>query len=243
MKGKMMVMVGVLVALGVSAAAEQGPIVPKEKMMLWNGKDFSGWTFCTRTKADPTTVWSVKDGVIHCTGKPPGYMRTEADYANYKLHVEWRWVVDEAKEQSKAGKKGKRRRKNSGVLLHMSGPDRVWPKSIECQLMSGNAGDFFVIGGTEFKEHKARVAEMMKKATGKKRRPTRHVPKKGKSSEKPLGEWNCYDIICKGSSVIPHVNGEKKNTATDANVSSGKICLQSEGAPIEFRSVYIEPAQ
>ena len=183
--------------------------------MLFNGKDLTGWTpYLRGGQGDPKNTWSVKDGVIACTGKPSGYIRTEVDYADYKLHVEWRWP----------GKGG-----NSGVLVHMSGKDTVWPKSIEAQLMSGNAGDFFVIGGTDFKEHKGQKG--------------RRTPKAAKSSEKALGEWNSYDIICKGGSILPYVNGVLQNTATEATVKSGKICLQSEGRPIEFRNVYVEPVK
>jgi len=190
------------------------PIVPKDKTLLWNGKDFTGWKlFIPDPNVDPNTVWSVRDGVIRCRGKPTGYMRTEADYADYKLHVEWRWAWFGG---------------NSGVLVHMSGPDKVWPKSIECQLLTNNAGDFYVIEGTNFKEH------------GDKE--DRRVPKKGAGSENALGEWNTCEVICRGSTIRVFVNGELKNEATEANVSSGKVLLQSEGGVIEFRNVYVEPA-
>ena len=206
--------IALMFALGVSVLVAEDPIVPKEKTMLWNGQDFAGWTFYLKdTSVDPKMVWSIKDGVIHCKGKPPGYMRTVKDFADYKLHVEWRW----------ADGKG-----NSGVLLHMSEPDKVWPKSIECQLMSGNAGDFWLIG-TMVKEHGGRKG--------------RRIPKKADSSEKPLGEWNVYEIVCKGDTVRPTVNGVLQNEGTEASVTSGKICLQSEGKPIEFRNVYIEPVE
>jgi len=237
MRSLVVVAAGLVSLAGALNGGQAKPIAPAEKTPLWNGKDFTGWKLFGRNpNADLCTVWSVKDGVIRCTGGVPGYIRTEADYANYKLHVEWRWVAVE-------NEKGRpRRRRNSGVLLHMSLPDRVWPRSIECQLMEGNAGDFYVIGGTEFKEHKDLVAANLAKSKGKKKpRPTRRTPKKGQSSEKPIGEWNVYDIICKGNSIVPHVNGEKKNEATQTSVASGKICLQSEGAPIEFRNVYIAP--
>ena len=110
-----------------------------EAIALFNGKDFTGWAFClTSPETDPAMVWTVADGVIHCAGEPAGYMRTEAEYANYRLSFQWRWP--------KTGG-------NSGLLLHIAGDDRVWPKSIESQLQSGHAGDFWVIGGAEFKEH------------------------------------------------------------------------------------------
>jgi len=213
MNRKLIGALGIICLLTAPVLGQEEPIVPQKKIELWNGKDFSGWKLFLRDpNVDVKTVWSVKDGVIRCEGKPVGYMRTEADYAEYKLHVEWRWPEG-------AG--------NSGVLLHMSEPDRVWPKSIECQLASGNAGDFWVIGGTDFKEH-----------TDKKHR---RVAKKAESSEKPLGEWNSYDIICKGNTIRVFVNGVLQNEATGTTVKSGKICLQSEGKPIEFRNIYIEP--
>jgi hypothetical protein len=198
---------------------QQKPIVPKEKMVLWNGEDFAGWKlFVPDPSHDVTKTWSVKDGVIRCEGRPAGYMRTKADYADYLLHVEWRWPE---------------RGGNSGVLNHKVGEDKVWPKSLECQLASGNAGDFWVIGGFEHKEH----------AKGGKRVRGRNVRKLKKSSEKTLGQWNSYDIICKDDWVVVLVNGKLQNLATKCSWKSGKICLQSEGTPIEFRNIYIEAVE
>jgi hypothetical protein len=195
------------------------PIVPKEKMMLWNGKDLSGWQpYPGSETQEAKGTWSVKDDVIRCEGKPNGYMRTVQDYANYLLHVEWRWP-------EKAG--------NSGVLIHMSLPDNVWPKSLECQLSSGDAGDFWEIGGVEFSEHDKKDQRVK----------GRRVIKLKASSEKPAGQWNSYDIICKDDFVVVMVNGQLQNVATKCSVKSGKICLQSEGSPIEFRNVYIEPLE
>jgi hypothetical protein len=196
-----------ILALVVSAALLITTTCAKQKQqktVLWNGKDFTGWKlFVPDPNHDVTKTWSIKDGVIRCTGRPAGYMRTEAEYANYLLHVEWRWP-------DKGG--------NSGVLNHMVGKDVVWPKSLECQLASGNAGDFWVIGG-------------------------RNVRKLKKSSEKPLGQWNSYDIICKDDWVVVLVNGKLQNVATKCSLKSGKICLQSEGTPIEYRNIYIEPVE
>jgi hypothetical protein len=195
------------------------PIVPKQKTMLWNGRDFAGWKLYTgEPNHDVTKTWSIKDDLIRCEGKPAGYMRTEKDYADYLFHIEWRWP----------GKGG-----NNGVLVHMSVPDVVWPKSLECQLLSGNAGDFWVIGGLETAEH----------AKGGKRIKGRRTIKLKDSSEKPLGQWNSYDIICKDNWIVVIVNGVVQNVATKCSASSGKICLQSEGTPIEYRNIYVEPLE
>lgn len=208
-----------LVATAGVQEKQKEPMVPKRKIVLWNGKDFTGWKlFVEDAEHDVTKTWSVKDGVIRCEGVPAGYMRTEVDYANYSLHVEWRWPEGGG---------------NSGVLIHMSAGDKVWPKSIECQLMSGNAGDFWLIGGVEIKEH----ADKGKRVSG------RRVRKLKNSSEKALGEWNVYEIICKDDWVVVLVNSVLQNVATRASVTSGKICLQSEGRPIEFRNIYIQPVE
>ncbi|HNR30538.1 MAG TPA: DUF1080 domain-containing protein [Candidatus Hydrogenedentes bacterium] len=196
-----------------ATAGETEACAVKKPINLFNGEDFNGWKlFIPDANVDPATVWSVKDGVVHCTGNPAGYMRTETKYGNYRLRVEWRWPRD-------AG--------NSGVLLHIQDKDEVWPKSIEAQLMSGNAGDFWVIGGTDFKEHRGQI--------------DRRVPKKEPSTEKPLGEWNEYVIECRDDRILVFVNGVLQNVATECTVTNGYIGLQSEGTPIEFRTVSLEP--
>ena len=195
------------------------PVVPQEKTLLWNGKDFTGWMRYLRDPSkDVDDTWSVENGLLRCTGSPAGYMRTEKVYADYHLHVEWRWP-------DKPG--------NNGVLVHMSGEDKVWPKSLECQLHSGNAGDFWVIGGVETAEH----------AKGGPRVGGRRTQKLHDSSEKPLGQWNAYDIICKDDWIVVIVNGVLQNIGTKCSETSGKICLQSEGAQIEYRNIHVEPLE
>ena len=205
----------VLAAGGMAVAQEKAEeaIEPKETIVLFNGKDFSGWAFCVRGKNDPGNTFKVEDSLVKCAGRPGGYMRTEKAYKNYKFVMEWRFL----------------KRGNSGVLVNMQMPDRVWPKSLECQGMFHNQGDFFVIGGVECKEHKGKRG--------------RRVPKKGPHNEKPLGEWNTYEIICDGATVRPYVNGKMMNEATELTVTSGKICIQSEGAQWEARKIILEPLE
>jgi len=221
-----MVMAVLLAVQAVAPAEKSEPIVPKEKIILWNGEDFTGWKLFTKDpQNDVTKTWSVKDGVVCCEGKPPGYMRTENDYANYLFHVEWRWPEEGG---------------NSGALVHMSGPDNVWPKSLECQLHSGDAGDIWLIG--EGPKYLLNI-ETAEHAKGGERVKSRRVIKLKDSSEKPIGQWNAYDIICKDDWVVVLVNGVLQNVATKCSITSGKICLQSEGTPVEFRNIYIEPLE
>ena len=74
-----------VVSWGLAAARAAEPPRFEE---LFNGKDLSGWV---NVNTAPDT-WSVRDGVLLCTGRPIGVMRTEKQYENFILHVEWRHI-------------------------------------------------------------------------------------------------------------------------------------------------------
>ena len=194
----------------------QDVITPTNHIELFNAKDFTGWTFWMRSNADPAMAWTVTNGVIHCTGKPTGYLRTKQDYRDYKLTVEWRFV----KVAPKAD--------NTGVLLHMQLPDEVWPPCIQAQGKYSNQGDWILMAGAECKEHKGMDANTP-------------VPKQGPSNEKPVGEWNNYEMVYSGNDVKACVNGKFMNEATECTISSGFIGFQSEGGEFEIRKVSLEP--
>jgi hypothetical protein len=234
--------VPLLVAPALFAADSVSPTAP---VALFNGKDLAGWTTVVKAGETPDPgTWSVADGVIKCTGKPSGYIRTEGSYKNYKLTVEWRWSGPDLPPNAQ----GQPRMRNSGVLVHASGPDTVWPRSIEAQLMQTNAGDIYDIGNVGFAEllvvrEKAVAAagtdaEAIKRAQGQRR-----VPKAKDASEKPVGEWNTYEITCSGDTMTLVVNGVQQNRATKIGATEGHIALQSEGAPIEFRNVKLAPLE
>lgn len=194
------------------------PVRPGQEIPLFNGRDLSGWTWCLPEGARPQDVWSVAaDGVLVCRGQPEGYIRTLDDYTNFVLKLEWRW----SPVTKQAG--------NSGVLVRMVGPDVVWPRSIEAQLQSGSAGDFWNIGDFPMKTDPARTRG----------RNTKHT----KANERPLGEWNDYEITVDHGTVTLKVNGEVLNAATDCWEVPGKICLQSEGAEIQFRNIRLTPLE
>jgi len=237
----------VLAALSSYAALLSAEAIkPAGTIVLFNGRDLTGWFQVAQPTQDgalpATATWKVADGLIQCTGKPNGYIRTAARYRDYRLTVEWRWMPGPQPLRPD----GTPRNRNNGVLLHMDPPDGVWPRSLEAQLMETNAGDFYVIGGVETAEHARLVAQAVAAAgTDEKAlaaaRNDRRTPKTKPSSEKPLGEWNTYDIVCSGDTVVVSVNGVEQNRATGVTVREGHICLQSEGAPIEFRHVRLAP--
>jgi hypothetical protein len=217
MPRQFVVSVAFVLACGLAAAARSDEKDDKP-IKLFNGRNLDGWTFHTPDKSAKTEdVWSVNKGVLACQGKPAGYLRTEDDYTNYVLKLQWRFDADKG-----AG--------NSGVLLRMVGEDKVWPKSIEAQLHSGDAGDFWNI-------------DMFEMTVDEDRTEGRRTKKLKESNEKPLGEWNQYEITVEGGSVRLVVNGELQNEATDCEEIAGKICLQSEGSYIEFRNIELTPLE
>jgi len=180
-------------------------------VQLFNGKDLKNWTFFLKDPAvDPKTVFTVKDGVINIKGDPFGYMRTKESYSDYKLHVEYRYPAELS---------------NSGVFIHAQGADTIWLKCIECQLKAGSAGDFVCMNGSDMNERKDKSNRVVKKLT--------------ESNEKSVGEWNTMEVTCKANTIEVVVNGVLQNKGTNLNITSGSICLQSEGKTIEFKNVFI----
>jgi hypothetical protein len=199
------------------ATDQAKPITPDKPIELFNGKDLSNWTYDIGGQdTKPADVYRVEDGIIKNNGRPSGVMRTKQTYRDYEIEVQWRWP-----------KKGG----NSGLLIHSSKPRErnVWPKSLEVQLASKNAGDFWVIGES------VRVKDADKRTKG--RRTINYTD----DSEKELGEWNTLIVQARGDTVKVFVNGDLVNEAWDCSASSGAICLQAEGTPIEYRKVQLRP--
>ncbi len=225
----------VLAGITLAALTLAVPASEEGFVKLFNGKDLTGWKPFLADGADPAKTWTITDGVIRCTGKPLGYLITDKDYGDYVLRLQWRWP-------EKPG--------NSGVFVHVTGPDQIWPKGVEAQLQHGAAGDFWLVGDYKLTipesqrdpgtaRHFLRIGEFRKKSQDGQGKTT--FQESRKSVEKPLGEWNQYEIICKGDEVRLIVNGQLVNVGTNAESKKGKILLQSEGAPIEFRNIEIKP--
>jgi hypothetical protein len=198
------------------AGAEESstPIVPSKRIDLFDGKDFKGLVLFS---SEPSTnTWTIENRVIHCSGKPNGYLRSEGSYRDYKLTVEWRFVKIAPKAD------------NSGVLVHMQLPDKLWPPCVQAQGKHDAQGDLLFMAGAESKEHLG-----MDAATA--------VPKRGPSNEKPVGEWNKCEVICSSTSVTVYINDKLMNVATDCTVNSGRIGMQCEGAELEIRKMFVEP--
>jgi len=183
-----------------------------------------GWRSFHQEPATSTgAVWRLADGVLVCKGSPLGYICTKKEYANFVLRLEWRWPAD--KEPGKGG-----------VLIRTTGPDKIWPKSLEAQINVPDAGDFWGLDGYTLDGPAKRRKSLEHPQFGK----LIHLAKT-KPAEKKPGQWNTYEIIADGPVVTLKINGKVVNQATGCKPGSGVICLTSEGNEIHFRNVRLTP--
>lgn len=191
---------------------------------LFNGKNMEGWT---HVLADPAVsrdaVWSVRDGILVCTGTPIGVLYTEKDYTNFRLTVEYRWAPG-----TKPG--------NSGIMSRMIRGTGALPRTVEVQLAHGNAGDIMGLHGFPIAGGQPRWAERDSKVAGR-----INSVKKLVDAEKPPGEWNHVELEVRDGRYTVRMNGQLVNEAGGVEVLAGPIGLQSEGGEIHFRNVMLTP--
>ncbi|MDZ7604238.1 MAG: DUF1080 domain-containing protein [Cyclobacteriaceae bacterium] len=193
-----------------------------KKEMLFNEKNLDGWTiYVNDSIISPNDFFYVKDGTIETVGVPVGYLRTIKEYSDYNLHIEWRYPEEPT---------------NSGIIIHANGPDLIWLGHYQGQLKHENAGDFIVHGIGM----KATLNDTVYTSTADKK-PL--IAKINPSNENPAGEWNSFDITCKGSTIEFRINGLLQNVATDCSVTKGGIGLQAEGSKTQFRNLWVEPIE
>ena len=185
-----------------------------ESIELFNGKNLKHWIpYLQSASQDSRQEFQVKNGVIQLSGQF-GYLRSEDEYENYKLNVEWRWPDTTS---------------NSGIFLHLAPTFKIWPENFECQLKAGNAGDIYVSGEITCDQYAGAEGE----------NPV--IVKQNPSNEKPCGEWNQAEIFCTGDTITIYINGELQNQVTGLSRTKGFIGLQSEGYPVEFRDIVLTP--
>jgi hypothetical protein len=194
----------------------------KKSIALFNGQDLDNWNIIVSNEdVEPTELFFVEDGVINTTGDPFGYIRTKESYSNYKLHLEWRWSGEPA---------------NSGVLINVQGKELIFPHCVECQLKNSNAGDIVLMGQGAV----ITIRDSTYRVTSEENRYL-VIPKFEESCESPAGQWNSYDITSLDGSIEVIVNGVLQNSGTGMIPSEGNIALQSEGGPLQFRHITLQP--
>jgi hypothetical protein len=180
-------------------------------------------------------TWTWKDGVVHCTGHPVGVVRSTKQFTNFELVAQWRHLMS-------AG--------NSGIFvwtteesLNALGGKSGLPHGIEVQVLdhgyaeryekeNGKKPDWFTTNGDVFPVgEKTKMKPFAPVAPDGKR----SFPRKNLS--KGVGEWNHYYVRAINGEVRLWVNGEEVSGGTGCEPRSGFLCLESEGAPVEFKQL------
>lgn len=188
---------------------------------LFNGRDLTGWV---NVNCAPET-WSVRDGMIHCTGRPTGAMRTERQYENFILEVDWRHLQSGG---------------NSGVFIWgtpIAAPGVPFLRGIEVQVLdhgydAKGKNEWYTTHGDVFPIHGATMNPFGR------HNGSRSFPSEERS--KPSPEWNHYRIVATNGVLRLSVNGKEVSGGSDCNYRKGYLALESEGAPVEFRNVRIK---
>ncbi len=184
---------------------------------LFNGSDLSGWQ---AVNTAPST-WTVRDGLLRCSGKPTGELRTTRMFQNFILEVEWRHLVPGG---------------NGGIFVWadaLTAPGQPFHRSIEVQVLDhayGNThshtthGDIFPIHGAHMTPINGHGG-------------SRAFPTELRSNPSP--EWNHYRIHCQDGAISLAVNGKVVTRGEHCSPSKGYVCLESEGGQVDYRNLRI----
>ena len=154
---------------------------------------------------------TIKDGEVRLAAKAEGYFATKQSYKNYVLQFEWLYEKHHGKPSDG----------NSGLMVHMQGPGKIWTKSIEVQIWYKEFGSFYTHSGAKFS-------------------PTKDDPMGRNNALKPVAEWNLQEVACKDGAITLKVNGFEYAAGVSAVPDEGRIGWMAEGSPVRFRNMKIK---
>jgi hypothetical protein len=181
------------------------------------GPNLDGWVrgpIPPGGKLGETSQWELdpQTKVLRCTGKGGHeWLRWDKELGNFIYHVEWRFLPVE-------GKKGY----NSGIYARNSIDARVWH-----QAQTGDASGGYLFGDT-LVDRKPMPMNLAGQVMAKDR-------------VHPAGQWNTFEITCRGKEMKLWVNGAVTNDWIYCQVPKGYVGLEAEGWAIEFRNVKVKP--
>lgn len=206
------------IVLAIAVSVQTNTMAEDGMQPMFTDAALTGWV---RTNT-PQETWRFEDGVLYCTGKPIGELRTTKMYQNFVMELEWRHMVP---------------RGNAGVFVwadDITSRGVPFHRGIEVQVLEnayGNSkghtthGDIFPIHGAAMKPVNGRG--------GMRAFPTENL-------SNPSPQWNHYRIECRNGEISLAVNGKVVTQGKECVPRKGYICLESEGGIVEFRSVRIK---
>lgn len=231
-----------ILALAPLLVANGAPPPPQE-IALFNGRNFSGWTFFLEKtgfnangRSRITDFATVKPGgIIEINPRMHGALMTKRDFLNYHFRAEFRWAAPAPRD-------------DSGIFLRIR-PPYVWDavhgeqaRFYMLQIQPSNTGDVWVMGYSESKL-KTDATRSYKPFGSLELGPGGHIRRHLKSSdaERPIGEWNSLEAVVEGKNLRVYVNGQLVNEATDLVDLPGRVGLESERGIIQYRNLRLVP--
>lgn len=198
----------------------------QDTVCLLNGNDLSLWMAFNESNGlieGALSGYVFENGMIRLFGSEAGYLVTKASFGSFRLSAQFRWNMDTTVVR-------KSDKMNSGLmyLVPEGIKDTLWPKGIQCQIKQGATGDFILL----------QQAELTVNGTPVNRGPSVKVPRL-KEAELPYGEWNKLEITFLNDTICQYLNGILVNTGCHPDIEKGRVLLQYEGFPIDFRNICI----
>jgi hypothetical protein len=227
---------------------------------LFNGRNLDGWyTWLPSTgkNNDPKRVFKAENGMLHILDVPVtgqkqefGYIARPETFKNYRLRFEYRWG-------SKRFKPRHASKRDSGLLYHVVGKDKVWPRSVEFQVQEGDTGDFWLLdGATATTTVTTTTTDTPKYQEGGEpftSQPGSFVRLAKSGTYDYKSGWNQVEVIVTENEAVHIVNGQVNNQARDfmqpdpdnpdkmIPLNAGRIAFQAEGAEVFYRDIKIKP--
>jgi hypothetical protein len=248
-----------------SLAAIAAPTDDEGWIPLFNGKNLDGWYSFQPTTGrnnDLRKFFKVTDGMIHVLdlSEDPhewkgavGYLATNQEYSDVRIHLEYKWGA----KRFARSVEGKR---NSGLMYLVVGPDKMFPRSLECQIEETDVGDLWLVDGVSITTWLLDPYSSMysddpsppgsKRVIGGLQIPASRVLKSGDFEDRT--GWNTVEVILEGDRSTHIINGRTVNRAWDIRqpdpqdptrmipLKSGHIALEAEGSEIWFRNIKIK---
>ncbi|WP_171037020.1 DUF1080 domain-containing protein [Maribacter algarum] len=208
---------------------------------------------------DPLNVFSTVEEkgevVLHVSGEIYGGLTSKTIYENYHLKLDFKWGEKKWEPRLKD-------KRDNGLLYHCNGEHaafwNVWMESQEFQIQEGDMGDYFGLAGgvntilvkkneENFFEYNPE-GEVIRLGIGLEGKNMYRGVRRG-NFEKPNGEWNTLELVCYNGKSYHIVNGqivmvlekaERKTEEGYAQVTRGKLQLQSEAAEAFYRNIKIK---
>jgi hypothetical protein len=191
---------------------------------IFSTNDWYAFIKTSPERLEPSKTYDFADGMIRMNGENIGYLMTKKTYKNFELSLEYRWNIDPKFNRGNS-------KKNSGVMYNIpvDSPDNIWPKGIQFQIKENTTGDFIFLDKVTAKVN-GKLVEAGASVTSP----------KFSENEKPYGEWNTIVIQSFNGKITQYLNGKLVNECTESSSVEGKISLNYEGSPIDFKNIQLK---